>query len=115
MRLLAAAFGAAFLLAAVPAAAQPQPCMTAAEVAARVLAAVHDASEHTMRGAEAKVFMDRLNAMPPTTAYTADDVMIFTAPSKQPYALLVTLEHGCVNRHGNLPLAALRQLLGDGA
>jgi len=114
MRVLAAAAMAA-LCAAPPLAIADQHCTTAKEVAAMVFDKVSDASEHTMRGAEAKVFMDRLNAMPPTTTYTADEVMIFTAPSKQPYALLVTLEHGCVNRHGDLPLAALRRLLGDGA
>jgi hypothetical protein len=115
MRLLAAALGAVFLLPALPAAANPLGCLTAAEVAAEVLGKVKDAAEHTLRGAEAKAFMNRLNAMPPTTAYIADEVMIFTAPSKQPYALLVTLEKGCVNRQGSFPLTALAKLLGDGA
>jgi hypothetical protein len=110
-RLLAAALVAAFLLPGLRARADQPDCLTTPEAEARVFSRVHDAAEHTLRGAEAKAFMDRLNALPPATDYTADEVMIFTAPSKQPYALLVTLEKGCVNRHGNLPLEELRQIL----
>ena len=115
MRLLTAVFGAAFLLPILRAAAGQPGCLTSSEVAAQVFARVKDATEHTLRGADAKAFMDRLNAMPPATDYTADEIMIFTAPSKQPYALLVTLERGCMNRQGSFPLVALRQVLGPGA
>jgi len=117
MRLLAAAFGAAFLLvASQPVAAANLPCTPAKVVAAEVFAKVHDASEHTLRDADAAELTRRLNAVPPPTDWApADEVMIFTAPSKQPEALLFLFERGCARHRVTIPILMLNAILGQGS
>jgi hypothetical protein len=116
MRLLVAAFGAAFLLVAEPAVAAELPCTPAKVIAAEVFSKVRDATEHTLRGAEAAELTRRLNAVPPPTDWVpADEVMIFTAPSKQPEALLFLFERGCARHRVTMPILMLNAILSQGA
>jgi hypothetical protein len=112
MRALLAALVAAFSLPACHGLAADKACEKAIEVISRVHGQVPDSTERRLRGADAKAFMDALNAEPPATAYTADEVMIFSAPSRHGVVYLVTFERGCKSREGSLPTGLLPKILG---
>ena len=104
------------LVASQPIAAADLPCTTAKIIADEVFSKVRDATEHTLRGAEAAELTRRLNAVPPPTDWVpADEVMIFTAPSKQPEALLFLFERGCARHRVTMPILMLNAILSQGA
>jgi hypothetical protein len=112
MRLARAVLAAVLLVAAVPAMAADRPCFTTKAIADDVFGKVRDAKEHTLRGAAAKAFTVKLNAVPEPTDYApADEVMIFVAPSRQPWALLFLIEHGCATHRVTVLLSTLDVLL----
>ena len=102
------------LVASQPVAAADLPCTTAKVIADEVFAKVRDATEHTLHGAEAAELTRRLNTVPsPADWASADEVMIFIAPSKQPEALIFLFEHGCARHRVTIPILMLDAILGQ--
>lgn len=103
--ILAFAFFVSILATGPPAVAD---CITVQKVSDWIMTDHPEAQKLYMKGTEATSFMAGLNAMKPVTDYKADEILIFQAPSKQPFALMVTFVKGCMNRQGQLPILVLR-------
>ena len=99
------------ILAAFLSTAQAQDCQSPVNVV-EIVRSVHPDAEqiaHFM-GVQVIPFVAYYNAMPPVTAYEADEVMLFVKPDIT-IALLVLLEDGCSVASGEMPLYLAFQMI----
>ena len=85
-------------------------CHTPVDVMNRMYGILPDATEITVGNEDTAAFVTLLNRVPPSTAYVADNVMVWVSPTF-PQASIGLFLRGCFGTGLALPFSDLRSLL----